>query len=152
LGLKRALAWDKKAALIELTSVDIEPRGSLGEGGKRSPWNLIFGVPETNQVLLVSIRDSKITNVITSQQTVTREEAINSQEVIADSTDVIEVARKRFGLKPGKNWAKGYHFLLLKSEGHVFLGVVGLNPEGKFTKIWFDAKTGKYLGMMIKSE
>jgi hypothetical protein len=149
LGLKKAKEWNPEAELVDMTSVDIEPKGSKGEQGKRSPWNLMFGVPGTKQALILSVSEGKITEVIQVVQTIHADKVIRPREIAQDSTELIEKAKREFQLKPGVHWAEGYHFMLEKSDGIVFFAVVGLNSKDEFTKIYFDAQSGKALGMVV---
>lgn len=149
LGLKRAKEWNQGAELVDMTSVDIEPKGSKGVHGKRSPWNLLFGVPGTNQALILSVSEGKITEAIQVEQTIHADKVIRPREIVQDSTELIEKAKREFQLKPGVQWAEGYHFMLEKSDGIVFFAVVGLNYKDEFTKIYFDAQSGKVLGTVV---
>lgn len=67
------------------------------------------------------------------------------------TSQVVKNAIQNHFLHPGSIWAKGYHFTLKKSEGRVFLAVVGINKDNQFTKLFYDPETGDYLGEQINN-
>lgn len=146
LGLKKAKQWNANATLVDMTSVDDAKKNSNGENGRRSAWNLVFHEPRTNHSLIVGIYKDKIVNFIPISEEVSEDRLIYAQEWKVDSVDLVRKAKEQHQLQPGKDWANGYHFNLVKSEQRLFLAVVGLSKENKFTHIYFDPTTGNFLG------
>lgn len=149
LGLTRAKAWDSRAALISATSVDDrETEWNKGRDGRRSDWNLIYGVPNTDKSLIVSIRKHQIQEK-EIRDTFYAEDSIQICEIVVNSPELVRKAIKKYHLKPGITWAEGYHFILFKSKGTPFFAVVGRDQENRHTKIYFHPKDGQYQGMSI---
>ncbi|WP_255505054.1 hypothetical protein [Lysinibacillus sphaericus] len=55
------MKWNKNAQLLWAINIGLDkPDKSIGSNGKRKHWNILFGVPDTNKVYLVTIHDGKI--------------------------------------------------------------------------------------------
>lgn len=149
LGIDRAKKWNDNASLINVNSVDETMGGSRGETGKRFNWFLNFNVPGTEDYLLLGISKGKIT-VFEQLKQSGQEQTIANSDIKFDSSDVVRMAKEKYSLNPGKDWATGYHFTLRIIEGIPTITVVG-NDKGKlFTRISFDAKNGKITGAIHK--
>ncbi|NOU88582.1 hypothetical protein GC102_22915 [Paenibacillus sp. LMG 31460] len=147
LGLNKAKGWDPNAALIIMTSVDDKKEGSKGSNGKRRNWNLIFGVPETNKQLIITINDKDIINSKSNEDIIMKKSMIVSLEDIkVDSPEALKQTLEKHPIEPGKDWAEGHHFGLYKIEesGKTAETVTGFD-NGKFTKIALDASKGELL-------
>lgn len=69
IGLNKAKnEWDIDAALFRATSIDDEKEGSKGRDGKRRHWNLLFAVPETKKLLVITIHDKEIVKFVSSEE------------------------------------------------------------------------------------
>lgn len=153
LAFTPALEWNKNAQLINAINIDIDKPGkSIGSNGKRKHWNILFGVPKTNKAFLVTIHDGKIddTNDLTMDGTspYPKKEFIQMKDIIYDSPELLQKAIKIGGIYPGKDWAKGYNFMLRKDiERNVpLLLVIGWNSEQtKMEAAGFNATTGEYI-------
>ncbi|MEY9977299.1 hypothetical protein [Lysinibacillus sp. RC79] len=148
-----ALKWNKNTQLIDAINIDLDKPGkSIGSNGKRKHWNILFGVPETNKAFLVTIHDGKIdyTNDLTRDGTspYPKKEFIQMKNIMYDSPELLQKALKIGGIYPGKNWAKGYNFMLRKDiERNInLLLVIGWNSDQtKMEAAGFNALTGEYI-------
>ncbi|MBL4931669.1 hypothetical protein [Clostridium paridis] len=75
---------------------------------------------------------------------------INPVDIKIDSTDLIQKTKKDFDLKPGINWANGYHFSLMNNGNQTFLTITGLTGDNQFTQIFYDSKTGALIGSKVQ--
>lgn len=148
IGLQRAKEWNEKATLISVNSVDEKMGGSRGEKGKRFNWFMIFMVPGTEDYVLIGISEKKITVFRPSKQS--QVPIIPYDEIRFDSSDVIQLAKDKFGLKQGKDWATGYHFTLDSIDGMPILTVFGNDRENRFTRISFNAQNGDVVSAIHK--
>jgi hypothetical protein len=141
------LEWNQNAKLYWLSSVDNPKIKSSISGidGKRRFWNFEFVNVETNENLIVTIHDEQVVNSIESRTAVIKNKIINMEEVTVDSVDVLKKAKEYFNLQPGENWAEGYHFELNRKNNTTFLTVVGLDTNGYFSRIYFNAIDGKLI-------
>jgi hypothetical protein len=146
LGLDIALKWDSRVMLSRIGSVD-DPNqeGSKGANGKRRKWGLMFVVPGERKSVAMYINSKKNTLFVTSKSTIQSEFLISPEEVVIDSPDALQKVKSKYTLKPGKDWAEGYHFLLYKWNGKTAMSVVGLDDGNKFTKIFLNAKSGEFI-------
>ncbi|MEH7481537.1 hypothetical protein V7157_10770 [Neobacillus drentensis] len=149
LGLGRAKEWNDNASLIRVTSVDETIGGSRGETGKRFSWFLSFIVPGKEGRLLLGISKGKIT-VFEQLKESAQDQTIAYNDIKFDSADVVKIAKDKYGLKPGKDWATGYHFTLNIIEDKPTITVVGIDKDKLFTRISFEAKNGKITGAIHK--
>ena len=149
LGINRAKKWNDKASLINVNSVDETMGGSRGETGKRYKWFLNFIVPGTDDYLLLGISKGKIT-VFEQLKQLGQEQTIAYSDIKFDSSDLVRIAKDKYGLNPGKDWATGYHFTLRKIENTPTISVLGTDKDKLFTRITFDAKNSKITGVIYK--
>ncbi|WP_418300910.1 hypothetical protein [Lysinibacillus fusiformis] len=153
LAFPSALKWNKDAQLLQAINIDLDkPGNSIGSNGKRKYWNISFGVPDTNKNFLVTIHDGKIDRVhdLTGEGTspFPKTEFVLMEDVKYDSPELLKKALKVLDIYPGKEWAKGYNFILRKdTERNInLLQVVGWNRDQTEMKSSpFDALTGKYM-------
>ncbi|WJQ79477.1 hypothetical protein [Brevibacillus brevis] len=148
IGLVKAKEWDSGAFLTHISTVDRKIGNDLGSDGKRRSWNLTFEVPTKKKSLFISIDDNKIEKSI-SRNSTSQFNGITQEEIGIDSPQIASKAIQSFNLRPGENWAIGYHFTMFKQENQLFLTVVGRNEQNKFSKIYFNPKNGEYLGMQV---
>ena len=149
LGIDRAKKWNDKAALINVNSVDETMGGSRGETGKRYNWFLNFMVPGTEYYLLLGISKGKNT-VFKQLKQSGQDQTIAYSDIKFDSSDLVRIAKDKYGLNPGKDWATGYHFILRSVEGTPAITVVGIDKDKLFTSITFNAINGKVTGAIHK--
>ncbi|WP_427110617.1 hypothetical protein [Lysinibacillus xylanilyticus] len=148
-----ALKWNKSAQLLQAINIDIDKPGKLiGSNGKRKNWNISFGVPDTNKYFLVTIHDGKIdqTSDVTGDGSspYPKKEFIQMNDMKYDSPELLQKALKMGSIYPGKDWAKGYNFMLIKdTERNVpLLLVIGWNrAQTKMEAAGFNASTGEYI-------
>ncbi|OXS55077.1 hypothetical protein B1A99_25200 [Cohnella sp. CIP 111063] len=147
IGLVEAKKWNNNAKLIYLTSVDDANtfKGSQGSNGKRYSWNMIFGDIQKQNVLILNVKNGGVDHKQVSSDSIQEIQLIEQNDLILDSTEMVELAKKN-KLKPGVEWAKGYHFTIEKDENGFFFSVVGLNKDQKFTRLYFNPKTAYRTG------
>lgn len=153
LAFPSALEWNKNAELLDAISIDLDKPGkSIGSNGKRKYWNISFGVPDTNKFYLVTIYEGKIVqaNDLTGEGTspYPQKEFIQLEDIKYDSPELLKQALKMGNIYPGKDWAKGFNFMLKKdTERNInLLLVIGWNSDQtEMTAAGFDASTGEYI-------
>ena len=148
IGLKRAKEWNVKATLTTVNSVDETMGGSRGGTGKRFKWFMNFVVPGTDDYVLIGISEKKITVFRPSKQS--QDPTIPNNEIKLDSSDVLQLAKDKYGLNPGKDWATGYHFTLDSIDGMPILTVIGNDRDSRFTRISFNAQNGDVVSAIHK--
>ncbi|MGE7625393.1 hypothetical protein ACQKMD_21060 [Viridibacillus sp. NPDC096237] len=67
-----------------------------------------------------------------------------------DSSDALQLAKDKYGLKQGKDWATGYHFTLDSIDGKPILTVFGNDGDNRFTRISFNAQNGDVVSAIHK--
>ncbi|MFJ7979927.1 hypothetical protein ACIQ1D_06410 [Lysinibacillus xylanilyticus] len=148
-----ALKWNKNAQLLQAINIDLnKPRKSIGSNGKRKYWNISFGVPDTNMYFLVTIHEGKIDHTSDlggdGSSLYPKKEFIQMNDMKYDSPELLKKALKMGSIYPGKYWAKGYNFMLIKdTERNVpLLLVIGWNrDQTKMEAAGFNASTGEYI-------
>lgn len=148
IGLQRAKEWNVKATLTTVNSVDEKMGGSRGGTGKRFNWFMNFVVPGTDDYVLIGISEKKITVFRPSKQS--QDPIIPHNEIKLDSSDVLQLAKDKYGLNPGKDWATGYHFTLDSIDGMPILTVIGNDRDSRFTRISFNAQNGDVVSAIHK--
>ena len=153
LAYPTALKWNKNAQLLQAINIDLDKPGkSIGSNGKRKYWNIDFGVPDTNKIFLVTIHEGKIDQA----QDLTRKgnspypkkEFTKLEDINYDSPELLKKALKMGSIYPGKDWAKGYNFMLRKDiETNITLMlVIGWNSDQtKMKAAGFNVTTGEYI-------
>jgi hypothetical protein len=153
LAYPSALKWNKNAQLFQAINIDLDKPGkSIGSNGKRKYWNVRFVLPGTNRSFLVTIHKGKIdkTNAFggTDADPYPKQEVIGLSEIKYDSPQLLKKALEKGDIHPGKDWAKGYNFMLTKEpkiRAPVML-VIGWNSEHKkMVAIRFNATNGEYI-------
>ena len=129
-----------------------KPGKSIGSNGKRKHWNISFGVPDTNKYFLVTIHDGKIdmVNDLTGEGTspYPKKEFVLMKDIKYDSPELLKKALKVGSIYPGKDWAKGFNFMLRKdTERNInLLLVIGWNSDQtNMEAAGFNASTGEYI-------
>ncbi|WP_419960411.1 hypothetical protein [Psychrobacillus sp. BM2] len=149
LGINTAKKWNENAKLTKLTSNDEKRGGTRGDTGRRYDWNLFFIVPGTDKQLLVGISKG----VIDLEQ-----ELIGPKDAIAielddlkfDSPELLKIAKNRYNLRKGEDWATGYHFTLDIIGDKPTVTVFGIDKDDLFTRVNIDPKSGKITGAIHK--
>jgi hypothetical protein len=153
LAYPSALKWNKNAQLLQAINIDLDKRGkSIGSNGKRKYWNIDFGVPDTNKFFLVTIHNGKIdqTNDLTGKgdSPHPKNEFIQLKDIKYDSPELLKKALEMGNIYPGKDWAKGYNFMLRKDTERniILILVIGWNSDQtKMKATGFNASTGQYV-------
>ncbi|MGE7673163.1 hypothetical protein ACQKMV_06195 [Lysinibacillus sp. NPDC094403] len=148
-----ALKWNKDVQLLQAINIDLDKPGkSIGSNGKRKNWNISFGVPDTNKYFLVTIHEGKVdhTSDLTGDDSspYPKKEFIQMKDIQYDSPELLKKALKMGSIYPGKDWAKGFNFMLRKdTEKNVnLLLVIGWNSDQtKMEAAGFNASTGEYI-------
>ncbi|HDR8182591.1 TPA: hypothetical protein QC116_001943 [Bacillus thuringiensis] len=153
LAYPSALKWNKNAQLLQAVNIDKDkPEKSIGSNGKRKYWNIDFGVPDTNKIFLITIFEGKIVGAqdVTrdGDSPYSREEFIKLEDIHYDSPHLLKKALKMDDIHPGKDWAKGYNFMLKKDTkmNIPVMLVIGWNKEQtKMKAAGFHVTTGEYI-------
>jgi len=149
-----ALEWDENAQLLDAVNIDLEDKTekAIGSNGKRKYWNIAFGVPDTNKFFLVTIHNGKIDKIndLTNKgdSPYPKKEFIQMKDIKYDSPELLKKALKMGSIYPGKDWAKGYNFMLRKdTERNInLILVIGWNSDQtKMRAASFNASTGEYI-------
>ena len=109
--------------------------------GKRFNWFMNFIVPGTDDFVLIGISEKKIWLFRPDKQSPNA--TIHYDEIKLDSSDVLQLAKDKYGLKPGKDWATGYHFTLNSMDDKPIIKVFGNDRDNRFTSISFNAQNGE---------
>jgi hypothetical protein len=153
LAYSPALKWNKNAQLLQAINIDLDKPGkSIGSNGTRKYWNISFGVPDTNKYFLVTIHLGEIeqTNDLTSEgdSPYPKKEFILVRDIKYDSPELLKKAMEMDSVYPGKDWAKGYSFMLRKdTERNInLILVIGWNSDQtKMNAVGFNASTGEHI-------
>ena len=154
LAYPSALKWDVNAELLHAVNIDLEDKAvkSIGSNGKRKYWNIAFGVPDTNKFFLVTIYKAKIedTNDLTKHgdSPYPKKEFIQMKDIKYDSPELLKKALKMGSIYPGKDWAKGYNFMLIKDtvKNINLILVIGWNSnQTEMKAAGFNASTGEHI-------
>ncbi|MGE6347265.1 hypothetical protein ACQKIY_22680 [Bacillus mycoides] len=153
LAYTSALNWNKNALLLQAVNIDKDKPGkSIGSNGKRKYWNIDFGVPDTNKIFLVTIYEGKIVEAkdVTrdGDSSYSREDFIRLEDIHYDSPQLLKKALTLGNIHPGKDWAKGYNFMLKRdTETSIpLMLVIGWNSEQtKMKAAGFNVTTGEYI-------
>ena len=157
LAYPSALEWNKNAQLLQAVNIDLDKtEKSVGENGKRKYWNIDFGVPETNKIFLVTIHEGKIyqANDLTRKgdSPYPKKEFMKLEDINYDSPQLLKKALKSGDIHPGKDWAKGYNFMLRKdTDTNIpLMLVIGWNSDQtKMKAAGFNVTTGEYIPPQI---
>ncbi|WP_338749356.1 hypothetical protein [Bacillus sp. FJAT-52991] len=144
LGLQQAKEYDINPELLFLNSV--EDGRADGEDGKRRRWVGVYSLPSRDRHMVIVIEKGHLKNyTITSSSD---EYTIKDSEIKTDSSQIVKKAIEKFNLQPGpKNdpFSSGYHFRIVRDAKNIFVSVSGERND-KIVDIYYQAKTGKYLG------
>lgn len=137
-----ALDKDKNLKLIKATSVDYPEKSSVdkGDDGKRYVWNFLFGDIDSKKGFVVFVTEGKIGSVKEISADFSDSDFIPTNDILLDSKDIIKIAKDKYKLKPGINFAVGYHYTLSKVEKNIVISILGLDDEGYMTNISYDTK------------
>lgn len=145
LSYKEAVKWNNNAKLYFLTSVDDPENNNYTQGcdGKRRNWNIDYVVPGTNMHMLITIHDNSIYNIQHVESAVENNNIINMIDVKLNTPEALEASKKLYNIYPNREWATGYHYVLSKDDLQTIMTVVCRDEDNNFTKINFNAKSGK---------
>lgn len=153
LAYPSALKWNKDAQLLQGVNIDRDKSGELiGSNGKRKYWNIDFVVPDTNKLFLVTIHEGKIVEAKDvgreGDTPYSKEELINLEDINYDSPQLLKKAIELGDIHSGKDWAKGYNFIVRKDPETKLplILVIGWNVDNeKMVAVYFNATNGKHL-------
>lgn len=147
IGIEAAKKHEETPELIQLNSVDDEKVS--GNDGKKANWQGIFTLPNKGQRMIFVIEKGKLKSyhIIDGSKELT----IRDSEVKIDSDQIVEQAAKDFGLEARRDqFSSGFHFRILRDNRHLFLVVDG-QINGKAAEIYYNPRTGAYIGRMVDS-
>ncbi|MFJ5788994.1 WD40/YVTN/BNR-like repeat-containing protein [Lysinibacillus sp. NPDC093197] len=131
-----------------VTSVDEDMGGTRGATGKRYNWTMSFGSSSTEQQLFVGISKGKIYGVHEGRGPSFGD--LTLDEIKFDSPYLVKLAKEKFDLQKGVDWATGYHFTIDSENGKPTITVLGNDKNKLFTHIKFDVKNGEIVGAIHK--
>ena len=112
-----------------------------GATGKRYKWTLGFESPSTNQQLYIFISKGEIIGKLTRE--VLSNGEIKLEDIKLDSSHLVKIAKQKYDLQKGVDWATGYHFTLDSENGKLIVGVLGNDRDSRSTRISFNAQSGE---------
>ncbi|EEM01707.1 hypothetical protein [Bacillus pseudomycoides] len=153
LAYPSALKWNKDAQLLQGVNIDLDKPGkSIGSNGKRKYWNIDFGVPDTNKIFLVTIYEGEIVEAKDvgneGDSPYPQKAFIKLEDIKYDSPELLKKALKMGSIYPGKDWAKGFNFMIRNdTETNIpLMLVIGWNSDQtKMKAAGFNVKTGEYI-------
>jgi hypothetical protein len=153
LAYPSALEWNKNAQLLQAVNIDKDKLGkSIGSNGKRKYWNIDFVVADTNKIFLVTIYEGKIVGAkdVTGEgeSPYPKEGCIRLEDINYDSPQLLKKALELGDIHPGKDWAKGFNFMIRKDPEtqNTLILVIGWNSDQtKMKAAGFNASTGEYI-------
>lgn len=145
-----ALEWNPNSLLYSAGSVDLDNNKNY-KYDKRAGWNFHFSFNNSNEHCIIEIKNGQVycVNYIESDY-VSEDKLINREEIKITFRKVLKQAIKDFSLKPGKNWAIGYHYQIYKDNAVPMIAVIGVNSMKMQQRIYYNSNTGKYIKEMHK--
>lgn len=142
-----AFNWDASAKPYFISSVDDPIEGTCvkGDDGTRNRWNFDFVVENTHRHLIITVHNKTVVSKVEAESSVNPDHIINMEELHISTADAVTIARENYVLRPGANWAQGYHFVLENDGSMLILSVIGLDESRSMERIFFNAKTGKVI-------
>ena len=67
---------------------------------------------------------------------------IKLDDIKFDSPDLVKIAKEKYDLQKGVDWATGYNFTLDSENGKPIVTVLGNDRDSRFTRISFNAQNG----------
>lgn len=150
-GMKEANNWSASVELVEASSADDGDStvGIRGSNGLRYSWNLFFVDPKTSKHYYIKLLNNKV--VLQREFQGYPYGPIELKNVEYNSNEALKIAMEYKNLKPGQQWAKGYHYELTQPNNVPILRVFGDSPEGSFSYVEINAKDGQVLSAKRKS-
>lgn len=155
--------FSKNAKLVKIISTDTmdNPTSASGESGKRVAWNLMFTDPRSSDEVQGASYNVYVSNgKVASHKKVDfgQHKTISDSDLTLDSSHAVSIAKNQKAIKPGKDWAIGYHFDLeyfpinneIEKES-LIIEVFGLSPKGNFAHVDIDEKTGNIVDAIEKT-
>jgi hypothetical protein len=145
LGFDRARQWRADAQLQHVaskdTDSDVDGSEIPGHDGRRRAWSLQFADPTSHEMIIIETYDHQVRKVLDA----------GFDDLSGMTPDQIQISGATLarlalqeGLRPGKNWAVGYHYILSYSDAsrQFLLAVLGVDKDGQRQVILFDPLTG----------
>lgn len=151
LGLEKAEEWSnnaKPAFVLSTDNGDKTNESKRGLNGSRFSWNLIFMDEEMDKYLSVAILDSQVRNL--EEVMGYYESELDLSTLKLDSKEAVKLAQANYDLRPGKEWAIGYHFMLAKINDTSVLRIYGRNRNDNFSFVDINADDKTVINAMEK--
>ena len=147
IAFKEATIHNENAKLYYMSSLDERSNTSseLGKNGHRRAWNFDFGIENSNNHIVFTLHKGEIKNLTFTLGPDIPNELMSLEDVKIDSPEAVKIARQDFNLKPGENWAYGYHYNVMRLDDIPMMLVVGLNSNKKMHQIKFNTLTGNVI-------
>ncbi len=147
---QKAKEWNSDAKLNHMISVDHPSIVNAGDDGKRITWSGIFHSVSHKESIVLSIKNGEIRTLTTASEEIPEDQLIEKESILSilfNSDEALEVAKKKYGLQLGTQWAKGYNYTLYRysPDKKNILCVYGEDLNGYFTKVSFNFDTKQCL-------
>jgi hypothetical protein len=110
---------------------------------------LIFADSDSSdKEFVISIHD-KAVEIEPIEQEIDRTQFINMDNLILTSENAVLSAINDYGLLPGQDWAKGYHFVLRSFDDEIDFQVVGLDDDNKILRLAFNGSNGHFVKALM---
>lgn len=130
-----AKKWNKDAKIYYASSTDCDYSDlNQGSDGTRRAWTFVFVIENPDTCFNVFVKDGKIDHTQEVISAFNKDLVLPEGELNVSSKDAVVIAQSK-GLKPGDNWAIGYHFALQNIDNELSLIVTGENENNEMTKI-----------------
>ena len=146
------MKWDKDAQVLQAINIDLDKPGkSIGSNGERKNWNIDFGVLETDKDFLVTIPEGEIVStkdIGGKGGNSIRRTYKYLRDINYDSPQLLKKALELGNIHPGKDWAKGYNFMMIKDPETkiTLILVIGWDADQKkMVAVYFNATNGELL-------
>lgn len=157
IALEEATKWSGDADVIQIISTDFCDTESSENGidGKRKCWSFLFESKEKDRQYSMYIINGKPDSVMEVQSP--GYQPIDMENITMDSPQMYRIAQEQ-GMKGGKDWAFGYHYILqyvyfsAADETPVLTFTVrGLDEQDRETQIIVDPYDGDILVTLTKT-
>lgn len=150
---EEAVLWNDSCQLLFATSVDLSSdyEYDINHDGKRVGWNFSFTVPESQQQYIVEIKYKKIYSskeILGAKHK--KAELIENSDIVLDSDTLLRDTMDAESINPGKDWAIGYHFQVMKIANIPTINLICLTLDGAQQKKYYNLRNGDYLYREVK--
>lgn len=157
IAMEEAIKWSEDAYAIQIISTDLNDTQSSENGvnGKRNCWSFLFESKEKEQQYGMYIINGKPDSVMEVRSP--GYQAIDMENIMVDSPELFHIAQEQ-GMKGGKDWALGYHYILqytylneIDENPVLTFTVRGLDQQDREAQIIVNPYNGEILAILVKT-